>query len=288
MSAQNDCSLLLRGDPQGINSKAYFQNCAQNRWAHLEGFREFLDACILRGGFNDEMHALSAIRGACPEAVAEVPARWKNIFPRGKWAVCHPDQVTSARNREPMCFDKGCLVILATAIACRRTAFPALHGLDPFDFITIHPGIYKLEGVETWNLLYRYFRSRMKPSERKLLADIKRTLLTCDPRDAAIATDNTADAFLSQAFAGRPMTWKNASIIAEAFNGAAEAGKDAMGKDCLPSPITVEMTDGRSDGGRFRGDKHCNQSEAPFVTLSEKDREALRKAVEQSAKAAQL
>jgi hypothetical protein len=97
-----------------------------------------------------------------------------------------------------------------------------------------------------------------------------------------------AESFLSQALQGRPMTWRNATLVADALN-APVFGKgpknEIAGADCLPQRIRVDMTKGRSDDGKFTGDKHCNQSEAAFVTLSHANLIALQKDIEKSARA---
>lgn len=288
MPAPNDNRLLLQGPPEGVNAEAYFRMGAENRWAHLRGFNEFIRACILEGGFRSEPHALQAVRNALSEAVAIVPANWKKAFRHGGWDICHHDQVTYAR-KGPLRFDKACIILLATDIACKRPAFGALHGMDVFKHVSLHPAIYKLVGAENWHTLHTTFPRRIKKCELALIGELKDHLLTCDPRDTAVATPGVAASFLSQALEGRAMTWKNADIIAKAFNTPVfdkRPNGDVPGEDCLPRPMTVEMTDGRSDGGKFRGDKHCNQAESPFVTLSSSELGALRKAVEKSAKAA--
>lgn len=288
MPAPADARMLLKGPPEGVNADAYFKMGAENRWAHLRGFKEFIHACVLKGGFKSEQHALGLVRSALGEAVTIVPKRWKESFKQGDWEVCHVEQVTWAR-KGPVRFDKACVVLLATDIACKRKTFGALNALDIFEHVTLQPAIYKLVGMEKWHTLFAQFPARLKPGERVLIDEILHHLLTCCPRDTAIATIGSARSFLSQALEGRAMTWENAKIVSDAFNepvfGKPRNG-EVPGQDCLSQRSTVEMTDGRSDGGKFKGNKHCNQSEAPFVTLSEKELDALRKAVERSAKAA--
>lgn len=288
MPAPDDNRLLLQGPPEGVNANAYLRMGAENRWAHLRGFNEFIHACVLDGGFSSEPNAFHAVRGALTDAVAIIPPGWKEIFPRGDWSICHPDQVTAAQSG-PLCFDKACIILLATDIACKRPVFGALHGMDVFKHVSLHPAIYKLVGAESWYTLRKMFSGRIRKCEHALIGELKEHLLTCDPRDTAVATPGVAESFLSQALEGRAMTWKNANIIAKAFNMPVFDKRpkgDVPGEDCLSRPITVEMTDGRSDGGKFRGNKHCNQAEGPFVTLSSSELDALRKAVEKSAKAA--
>lgn len=242
---------------------------------------------MIDGGFESDQHGYHAVKNALAEAVAVVPASWKKSFRSEGWGVCHPDQVSAAR-KEPVRFDKACILLLATDIACKRNAFKSLHLLDVFEHVTVHPAIYKIANIERWHNLRTMFPSRVKPCEEALLSEVRRRLVTSDPRDEESATDVAAENLLVQALEGRPMTWKNAALIAEALNepvfGRRPDG-EIPGLDCLPHRLKVVPTNDRSDGGKFVRDKHCNQGETPFVTLSEANLTLLRQAVERSANA---
>jgi hypothetical protein len=288
MPAPTKCSDLLVGNPAGVTAAGYFRIAGEHRWAHFEGFREFMHACVIDGGFKSEQNGMHAVKSALPEAVAEVPASWKKSLRKGDWGVCHPDQVTEAC-KGPVRFDKACILLLATDIACKRNAFRALHSLDVFEHVTIHPAIYKLANAERWHTLRTMFPSRVKACELELLSGIKQRLLTAEPRDEQAATEDMAENFLKQALFGRPMTWKNATFLADALNEPVFGHRpdgEIPGFDCLPQRLEVRPLNDRSDGGKFTADKHCNQGEAPFVTLSEAKLAALRDAVERSATAA--
>ena len=85
------------------------------------------------------------------------------------------------------------------------------------------------------------------------------------------------------------MTWKNASVLAEALNKArfGEPGtQKPPGYDCIWKEIKVEQIGDRADGGKYTAEKHCNQGEGPFVSMDNEAKLALRKAVEQSARRA--
>jgi hypothetical protein len=284
MSFPNDCLGLLSGDPSTFNAQAYLGVYGKYAFTRMEGFNEIVEACVLAGCFKSEESALSALRSACTDAASDVPLAWRKAYPRGAWDKCHPDQVISAYNCKALLFDKACLVLRALEITCRRDSLPMLHGLDPYRFITLHAAIYVLRGIEKWNRLRVEFPHRMKACEIKLIDDLKQKLLTSDPRDPKLATDQMAESFLSQAMSGYPMTWKNASIIADAFNepvfGATRRASEVPGADCLINPISVAISEGRADGGRRVSNKHCNQSEGAFVSLSRTMRETLDECLE--------
>lgn len=286
IKAPHDISCLLRGNPEGLDTGKYYRGFGTSQYAYLEGFNEFWTACVLEGGFLDEGHAIAVIRASTADAVAMAPKEWKTQFPAGRWNVCHPDQVSQARDFEPMCLEKGLLVIYATAIACRRSAYPSLHRLNPFEFITIHPAIYKLTGLEKWAVLHNQFPRRMTSSEKTLVAQLKQRLQDAAPRSKVHATQARAGDLLKLAFEGRSMTWKNAellrSTISEAIFSAKEKSNDIPGEDCLLGAIDVAVMNGRNDGGRFAGKKRVNDQEGPFVTLSKETSVALRAAVKKS------
>src|SRR5713226_1751498 len=289
MSYGSNCLSLLGGDRSKLDIRSYFDHCAKYRWARIEGFREVLEACVLECGFRNEDHALAVIRGACADAVQELPRNWIKEFSQGEWERCHPDQATSAKNREAMRFDKACIVLKAMEIACRRAHVPALHSFQPLEFLSIHPAIFKLNDTSGWHQLITRFGSRMTPGEEKLMRDIKHALTTSPARDPNSVSDEVAQAFLLQAFDGRAMTWKNASVLAGALN-AARFGKPsssrAPGYDCIGNEVKVEQIGDRSDHGKYTAEKHCNQGEGPFVSLDNETKLALKKAVESSAKRA--
>jgi hypothetical protein len=110
------------------------------------------------------------------------------------------------------------ILLLATDIACKRNAFQAIHLLEVFEHVTIHPAIYKLVNAERWHTLRTMFPSRVKSCEEDLLKGIKQRLLTTGPRDEETATDEMAESFLKQALFGCPMTRKNDTLVAEALN----------------------------------------------------------------------
>ncbi len=269
---------LLRGAPGSVDTAAFIEMGGKFHWTHLEGYREFVHACVLACGFDSELEMLSAVRCALPEAVATIPLSWKRSFRRGDWAAaCNGAQVTHAWNG-PMRLDKACIVLHATTIACKRQPFRPLR-LDVFKYVSLHPAIYKLVGTEPLYALFTMFRGRLKDSEKKLIEGISQRLLVRDPDENGTATHRVAESFIAQALQGRAMTWRNADLIATALNTSIrnrETADDAPGIDCLPKAIKVEMTNGRNDGGKFTRDKHCNQAEAAFVALGEIKLSALR------------
>jgi hypothetical protein len=86
--------------------------------------------------------------------------------------------------------------------------------------------------------------------------------------------------FISQAMSGRPMTWKNAVLVANAFNepvfGASRLAGEVPGADCLIREVEVVPAEGRADGGRMKSKKICNQNEGAFVSLDADRLEELR------------
>jgi hypothetical protein len=284
MDAPQDIASLLRGDPQGFDVGTYFTRFAASQYAYLEGFNEFCRACVLEGGFKSFKLGIAAIQQAMAEAVTAAPSSWKDQFTGGQWDVCHVEQVTSARDYSPMCLEKALLVVLATAIACKRPAFVVLNRLNPFDFITIHPAIYRLTGEETWAVLLNKLSRRMTRSEHGLISQIKEKLQSAAPRDKVHATPARAGALITQAFAGRGMTWKNADLLCRAFNepvfGKTRLANDVPGEDCLRIPMGVRVLKGRNDGGKFTKSKRCNDDEGPFVTLAKEEFAMLREAVD--------
>lgn len=288
MSLGSHCLSLLGGERAKLNVSSYLEHCARYRWARIEGFREIIEACVLDGGFRNEDHALLVIRGACADAVQELPQNWAKDFPQGEWGRCHADQATSAKNREAMRFDKACIVLKALEIACRREHVPALHSFKPLAFVKIHPAIFKLNDASGWHQLITTFATRMTAGEEQLMRDITRSLTTSPARDPGSMSDEIARSFLLQAFEGRAMTWKNATLLADALNKArfGEATRKPPGYDCIRNEVKVEQIGDRADGGKYTAEKHCNQGEGPFVSLDNEAKAALKKAVELSARRA--
>jgi hypothetical protein len=280
---------LLRGDRGGLDTALFPKRFARAQFVYLEGFNEFISACVLDGGFKDRKNAAYAINGCAAEARRIVPPTWIMESPTARWTECHAEQVGYAKAYFPLCIDRALLLILALAIACKRDAFGALHKLSPFDFITIHPAIYRLDGHEVWATLRKELSRRMRASERELIASIPQLLQGAAPRDPKKATLKRAEAVLSLAFEGRGMTWKNADLLQSIFNdpifGPNNLGDAAPGRDCLKKPMKIAVLDGRNDGGRFKNSKRCNEMEGPFVTLSKEDHLALLAAVEKSSEA---
>jgi hypothetical protein len=278
---------LLRGEPGNFDPGVYFRRFALSQYAYLEGFNEFCEACVLEGGFKSGKLAIAAVQQATSEAVTLAPDDWSDQFPNGQWDVCAAEQVTAARYYSPMCLEKSLLIILATAIACRRPAYGALHKLNPFNFISIHPAIYRLTGQETWAVLLNQLSGRMRRSELALISDIQFKLQNAAPRNQTHATPARARELIRQAFEGRGMTWNNANLLRTAFNGPVfgsnAPAKDAPGEDCLSEKMDVAVLDGRNDGGRLSNNKHCNDAEGPFVTPSKSNLETLRAVVRKSA-----
>lgn len=282
ISPPADLYSLLGGRPGGVNSKAFAREWGNNAYTRVRGFNEVLEACSLKGGFKSVEHAFQAVRSACPDALAAVPAQWRQTYRQGAWDECHPDQVTYARDRKALLFDKACIVLLALEIACRRDVYPALHKFYPYDFIKLEPAIYVLRGLERWNLLCAQFPKRMTDDEKRFKGELRGHLFQVEVRDIEVATDGKADALISEALMGRPMTWRNACLFAEAF-AKPLFGKARPESDCQPESVFAEIAEDRSDGGRLK-EKFCNQSEGPFVGLDETTRRSLRQFFERGAK----
>jgi hypothetical protein len=280
---------LLRGEPENFDPGNYIRRFAGSPYAYLEGFKEFCGACVLEGGFKDPDHAVAMVRAATAEAVDAARDEWKAQFPKGQWEALDPNQVTQANDYSPMCLEKALLVILATRIACQRPVFGALHRLDPFKFITIHPAIYRLTGQETCGTLLKKLKGRMKRSEHAFVTATKIKLQKAAPRDAIHATEARAGGLLLQALEGRSMTWKNADFLSNAFNEAAFNSSlpatDVPFDDCMKERMGVRVLKGRNDDGLFSGDKRCNTDEGPFVTPTKADQDAMRAAVKKGADA---
>jgi hypothetical protein len=279
---------VLRGDPQGLDIALFLKRFPRVQYVYLEGFNEFVSACVLEGGFKDRKNAAHAIHGCAAEARGILPSAWIKEAPTARWTECHAEQIGYAETSCPLCIDRALLLIVAVAIACKRDAYGALHKLNPFDFITIHPAIYRLDGYKVWATLRKELHRRMSASERELIASIPHKLQSAAPRNQKKATLKRAEAVFSLAFEGRGMTWKNADLLRSIFNdpvfGPNSLSDTAPGRDCLDNPMGIAVVDGRNDGGRLENTR-CNDVEGPFVTLSKQDQLALAEAIQKSSAA---
>jgi hypothetical protein len=265
MPAPDHCLALFRDQPGSFDTDIFLHEFAQYRWAYLAGFPEIIHTSVLASPLPTWTAVMRQVRHHSKFASDDLPSKWRVHFPGCEWNECDSAQVAWAYKRQLLRFDKACLLAKALEMTfAGKMGEHTLPFVDVYPHLRLYPAIFVVDGVDEWRFLLKY-PNRITEVERLALCGLKRSLKPIQrkasakpgepsPRDAQAAKFNWSDdagQFIAHAIKGNAMTWRNATLLRDAFNG-------------LGGESTIRQLPRRT----LRTLQRCNPFESGFVGLN--------------------